>query len=99
MLNFDFERFLCMLRTAPEARPFLEPAVYSEYLQRQVFDQIKRHGWFDLSGLNWDELPPCQSFLPDQRELYAEVDTSWTKGINFFFRKTPAASLTERPFF
>lgn len=99
MLSFNVEHFLQMLQTAPETRPFLEPAEYSEYLQSQVFDRLKRQGQVDLLKLDWDELPPCRAFMPYYRELYENVDAGWTKGVNHFIHKTPAAPLTDRSFF
>ncbi len=99
MLTFDTERFVQALREAPENTPFLEAADYSEYLQRQVLDKLKGHEPLDLLNLDWDKLPPCRSFIPNYHELYERVDAGWTKGVNLFFRETPAAPLAERSFF
>ena len=43
MMRFDPEQFFRLLQQLPPSQPMSEPAQYSAYLQREVFDRLKNH--------------------------------------------------------
>ncbi len=98
-MEFDKQRFLCSLLEAPEEEPLLEPPEHSEYLQKQVFDKLAAGEAVDLKALDWNAFELRHVTPEDHGGRHERTHKDWLQGINYYLRKTPAASLPEKGFF
>ena len=98
MAEFDKLYFLQLLRDALARRP-LETPRYSEYLQTQVFDKLKKDGVLDLKSLNLNAVE-LRDLIPEHYpSMYDKTVGGWAQGLNHFFKKVPATYLKQRTFF
>lgn len=98
MAEIDKLYFLQLLREAPERRPMDAPR-YSEYLQTQVFDKLKKDGVLDLKSLDLNAVE-LRDLIPEHYPaMYEEAVGGWAQGLNRFFKQAPATYLKQRTFF
>ena len=53
MTEFDMRQFIALLQIAPEEKPMVETPEHSEYLQKNIFDVLKKDGSVDLKPSGW----------------------------------------------
>ena len=99
MAEFDKLRFLHALREAPERMPLLEKPRYSEYLKTQVFGKLEKEGELDLRALDLSAVSLHDLTPAGYHSMYENTVGGWCQGLNHFFKKAPAACLTDRAFF
>lgn len=99
MVQFDKDMFLDTLRYTAAPSKITISGVHSEYLQREVFDKLKRGESVDLMALDWNAFDMCHVTPQGYDERYESNNRSWLRGLNRHFRRAEAVSLLRRNFF
>ena len=99
MPEFNFETFAKVLRIAPDRNSIFEPEEHSEYLQKNVFDELLQGHPVELTKLNFGAFT-LQDVTPEvYRTQLAWNQGKWTQCFNKFVKDTPVAVQRESSFF
>ena len=107
MTEFDMRQFIALLQIAPEEKPMVETPEHSEYLQKNIFDVLKKDGSVDLKHLDWSAFEMKDLRSSGHANWLNTTPSGWLHGINFlcirhrerllggrnFFRRTPHVRL------
>lgn len=99
MIQFNLEQFFRALHSVPEPTRIIPRAEYSEYLQKEVFDKLKRDETFNLKELDWDAIQFCHVTPAWYEQRYRTAEKDWAKGLCSLLKRTPSNMCKQRVFF
>lgn len=98
MREFNRERFMQLLREAPESKPFFPAPRRNPYIQ-SLMVKLKEEGTLDLAAIDWNAFEIADVTIPYFQE-HADSDANgWVKGIIHRARNAPAFQSRRRVFF
>lgn len=99
MTEFDMRQFITLLQIAPEEKPMVEQPEHSEYLQKNIFDVLKKDSSVDLKHLDWSAFDMKDLRSSGHANWLNTTPSGWLHGINSFVHKTPGMAAGRRKFF
>lgn len=96
---FDNAVFQRLLREAQPKHFRIETGVYSEHLQKEVFDKLKQGETVDLKALDWDAIQFCHVTPEWYEQRYREAERAWAKGLCSLLWDAPNNTCGQRVFF
>ncbi len=98
MREFNRERFMQLLREAPESKPFFPAPRRNPYIQ-SLMVKLKEEGMLDLAAIDWNAFEIADVTIPYFQE-HADSDANgWVKGIIHRAGNAPAFQSRRRVFF
>ena len=98
MREFNRERFMQLLREAPESKPFFPAPRRNPYIQ-SLMVKLKEEGPLDLAAIDWNAFEIADVTIPYFQE-HADSDANgWVKGIIHRAGNAPAFQSRRRVFF
>lgn len=98
MREFNRERFMQLLREAPESKPFFPAPRRNPYIQ-SLMVKLKEEGTLDLAAIDWNAFEIADVTIPYFQE-HADSDANgWVKGIIHRAGNAPAFQSRRRVFF
>ena len=98
MREFNRERFMQLLREAPECKPFFPAPRHNPYIQ-SLMDKLKEEGTLDLAAIDWNAFEIADVTIPYFQE-HADSDANgWVKGIIHRAGNAPAFQSRRHVFF
>ena len=98
MREFNRERFMQLLREAPECKPFFPAPRHNPYIQ-SLMDRLKEEGTIDLAAIDWNAFEIADVTIPYFQEHTDSDANGWVEGIIHRAGKAPAFQSRRRVFF
>ena len=99
MFQFENSTFIELLKAAPEALDFFEQEEHSDYLQKAVFDPLKRGEAIGLQDLDFSAFSLRNVTTAENIRIWREDFAGWVSGFNRIIKKIAAEPEKEAMFF